>query len=90
MISLEEGSVRGTPVPDENGSEFNAYTLTGEYGSLFAALLRWREEGPNPKKPISNDELLRMLRIHIARGVGSLSVRVKSPLDLLQLVPHEG
>lgn len=88
MISLEEGSIRGTPVPDENGSEFNAYTLTGEYSSLFSAFLRWREEGQNPKKPLSNDELLKLLRTHISRGVGTLSVRVKSPLDVLQLVPH--
>jgi DNA sulfur modification protein DndE len=89
MVSLEDGPIRGTPVPDENGSEFNAYTLTGEYSALFSAFLRWREEGQTPEKPLSNEELLRLLRTHISRGIGTLSVRVKSPLDLLQLVPQE-
>lgn len=87
MISLEEGPIRGAQIPDENGSEFNAYTLTGEYSTLFSAFLRWREEGANPAKPLDDDELVRLLRAHISRGIGTLSVRAKSPVDLLQLVP---
>ncbi|MEJ0076828.1 MAG: DNA sulfur modification protein DndE [Alphaproteobacteria bacterium] len=87
MLSLEEGSLATSPVPDEDGSEFNAYTLTGEYGALISALLRWVEEGPSPDGPLDDQELLARLRSHIHRGVGTLSVRAKSPLDLLQLVP---
>jgi DNA sulfur modification protein DndE len=87
MLSLEEGPLKNTPVPDENGSEFNAYTLTGEYGGLFAALLRWVEEGPKPKKALDDDALLGLLRGHIHRGVGTLSVRAKSPADILRLIP---
>lgn len=87
MISLEEGAIGGAAVPDENGSEFNAYTLTGEYGAIFAALLRWVEEGQSPKRPLKDDELLARLKGHIHRGVGTLSVRAKSPADLLRLVP---
>jgi DNA sulfur modification protein DndE len=87
MTSLEEGPLSGTHVPDEEGSEFNAYTLTGEYGAMFAALLRWVEEGPNPSDPLENDELLARLRGHIHRGVGTLSVRAKAPADILRLVP---
>jgi DNA sulfur modification protein DndE len=87
MISLEEGPVGSAYAPDEEGSEFNAYTLTGEYGALFAALLRWVEEGQSPKRPLDNSELLKRLRAHIHRGVGNLSVRAKSPADILRLVP---
>ena len=87
MVSLEEGAVGHIPPPDETGAEFNAYTLTGEYGALFAALLRWVEEGPSPKEPLKESELLARLRAHIHRGVGTLSVRAKSALDILRLVP---
>lgn len=85
--SLEEGPLGTAPVPDEEGSEFNAYTLTGEYGALFAALLRWVEEGPQPVAPLADAELLNRLRGHIHRGVGALSVRAKSPADILRLAP---
>ena len=87
MLSLEEGPLGEIPSPDEEGSEFNAYTLTGEYGALFAALLRWVEEGPSPKAPLDDDILLARLRGHLHRGVGTLSVRAKSPAELLRLVP---
>jgi DNA sulfur modification protein DndE len=87
MTSLEQGPLGGAHPPDEEGSEFNAYTLTGEYGALFAALLRWVEEGETPSDPLENDELLTRLRGHIHRGVGTLSVRAKTPADVLRLVP---
>jgi DNA sulfur modification protein DndE len=87
MVSLEEGPLGSVPAPDETGAEFNAYTLTGEYGALFAALLRWVEEGPSPKAPLDNAELIHRLRAHIHRGVGTLSVRGRSALDILRLVP---
>jgi len=88
MISLEEGPLGGAMIPDEDGSEFNAYTLTGEYGALFAALLRWVEEGPSPAQPLDNETLIRRFRAHIHRGVGTLSVRLKAPADILRLVPE--
>lgn len=87
MLSLEEGPLGDAPAPDENGSEFNAYTLTGEYGAIFAGLLRWVEEGPAPETPLSDEVLMTRLRGHIHRGVGTLSVRAKSPADVLRLVP---
>lgn len=83
--SLQEGPLGTAPIPDEEGSEFNAYTLTGEYGALFAALLRWVEEGPTPTEALSNTDLLDRLRGHIHRGVGTLSVRAKAPADILRL-----
>jgi DNA sulfur modification protein DndE len=87
MISLEEGPLGGAAIPDEDGSEFNAYTLMGEYGALIAALLRWVEEGQTGEVELPDDVLLDRLRGHIHRGVGSLAVRAKSPTDLLRLVP---
>lgn len=87
MTSLEEGPLGGSPLPDEDGSEFNAYTLTGEYSALFAALLRWVEEGAAPSEPLDDKVLVDRLRGHIHRGVGTLAVRAKSPVDILRLVP---
>lgn len=87
MLSLEEGPIGDASPPDEDGSEFNAYTLTGEYSALVAALLRWVEEGHSPHEPLDNIALMARLRGHIHRGVGHLSVRAKSPSDVLRLVP---
>ncbi len=87
MLSLEEGPLGNAPPPDEDGSEFNAYTLTGEYGALFAGLLRWVEEGSSTGRPLDNSAMLERFRGHIHRGVGTLSVRAKSPRDILRLVP---
>ena len=89
MMSLEEGPLGGAPDPDEDGSEFNAYTLTGEYGALIGALLRWVEDGRDPAEPLDDAALLARLRGHIHRGIGSLSVRAKSPADVLALVPQD-
>jgi len=87
MMSLEEGPLGSARAPDEEGSEFNAYTLTGEYGAMFSALLRWVEEGTSPVAPLENEELLARLRGHIHRGVGTMSVRAKAPADILRLLP---
>ncbi len=87
MISLEEGPLGSAPPPDEDGSEFNAYTLVGEYGSLVASLVRSVEQSVQKKAPLDNPMLLRLVRGHIHRGVGILSARAKSPSELLKLVP---
>lgn len=84
MLSLEEGPV-ATPAPDEQGQEFNAYTLTGEYNGLIAAMLRLVEEDEGGSGKLANDELIDRLRAHIHRGVGTLAVRAKSTADLGRL-----
>lgn len=84
MLSLEEGSV-GCALPDEDGQEFNAYTLTGEHGGMFAAMLRFVEEDENGAIAIDNDQLVGLLRAHIHRGIAALSVRAKSPADIARL-----
>ncbi len=86
MISLEVGPLGGAAIPDEDGSEFNAYTLTGEYSALFSAMLRWVEEGNSARPLLSDEQLLARLRGHIHRGVGALSVRAKASADILRLV----
>lgn len=85
MLSLEEGSATGLAAPDEEGLEFNAYTLTGEYHGLFIGLLRHVENAANPESPASEQELLALLRTHIHRGVATLSARAKSALDIARL-----
>jgi DNA sulfur modification protein DndE len=83
MLSLEEGPV-GEMTVDEAGQEFNAYTLTGDYNGLIAALLRFVEEEAAGRK-LTDDELLAQLRAHIHRGVATLSVRAKAPSDVARL-----
>lgn len=83
MLSLEEGPV-GDLIVDEAGQEFNAYTLTGDYNGLIAAMLRFVEEEEAGRK-LSDEELLARFRAHIHRGVGTLSVRAKAPSDVARL-----
>ena len=85
MLSLEEGPVGETRAADEQGQEFNGYTLTGDYNGMIGALLRFVEETEGDAGALANDELLRRLQSHIHRGVATLSVRAKSPADLSRL-----
>ncbi len=84
MLSLEEGPLNGVDAPDEDGAEFNAYTLTGAHEEAYFALLRFVEEGAEGA-PLSDAELVRRLRAHIHRGLGTLLVRAKGPLDVARL-----
>jgi DNA sulfur modification protein DndE len=85
MLSLEEGPVGSQPPPDEDGMEFNAYTLTGEYDGLFIALLRFVEEPTSSDAALSDEELVSRLRAHLHRGVATLSVRAKTPVEIARL-----
>lgn len=84
MQSLEDGPLGDIPLPDQDGQEFNAYTLTGELTELLLALVRSVEERPG-EPALPDEALMARVRGHIHRGVGSLSVRVKSPSDLVML-----
>jgi DNA sulfur modification protein DndE len=83
MSSLEDGALGNVPPPNQDGQEFNAYTLTGELTELFLALVRFVED-TDAKKPLTDEQVLSRLRGHIHRGVGGLAVRVKSPSDLFR------
>lgn len=84
MLSLEEGPVGRGTVTDEGVQEFNAYTLTGDYHSLIAAMLRLVEEGAEGTS-LSEEEQVSRLRAHIHRGVATLAVRAKGPVDIARL-----
>lgn len=85
MQSLEDGPLGEAQAPDEAGMEFNAYTLTGEFHALFLSLVRFVEEGPTPARALTGEQLVRRLRGHIHRGVGTLSVRLKGPVEVAKL-----
>lgn len=79
----------GRPKPEDyptDGSEFNRYTLMGEWDPLIVALLKERcaAEGLSP----DNDNLLQCFRAHLNRGVVLLHGRVKGLSDLAKLMPE--
>jgi DNA sulfur modification protein DndE len=84
MLSLEDGRLGDVPMPDQDGQEFNSYTLTGELTELLFALVRTVEEDLT-RQSLCDDEVIALVRGHIHRGVGMMSVRVRSPADLVGL-----
>jgi DNA sulfur modification protein DndE len=85
MYSLEEGAIgENTALPNEDGAEFNAYTLTGEHTALFLSLINFVER--NGKKNLDNKMILDKMRSHIHRGVNSISIRTKSTLDIFKMI----
>lgn len=87
MLSLEEGPLGITTQPDDDGMEFNAYSLTGDAHESYIAILRWVEsQGRVPEEgPPKDADLLVALRAHIQRGVTILAARVRSPADVARL-----
>lgn len=83
MLSLEEGPVGSAAAPDDEGQEFNAYTLMGDHEALISALLRLVED---EEGALGEDILLARLKAHLHRGVARLAVRTRSPLDVAQLI----
>jgi len=83
-LSLNEVEIPDPNSYDEKSNrEFNRYTLTGAWDSLFVALLTQRCYKDNLKIPENLDE---QFRAHINRGVILLFQRVKSLNDLCRLV----
>ena len=81
-------SLRDPGVPDptafpNDGMEFNRYTLLGVHEVLILALLRQRciQDGLDPDK-----ELPEQLRAHINRGVRILYPRLRTLIDLGEMV----
>lgn len=83
--SFEAGPITGPTKKSEEGQEFNAYTLFGDYQPIFIDMLRFVES-----KAIVVDcddsALLRKLSQHIDRGVRYLYLRLKSPADVADLI----
>ena len=82
--SLNEPQIPNPSEYDEDGQEFNRYTLTGEWNSFFIALLKERciNDGLDPEI-----DLLPQFRAHLNRGVYSISTRIKGLGDLQSLLP---
>lgn len=77
----------GIPKPEDyptDGSEFNRYTLMGEWDSLIVALLKERCSADGLE--LDNDSLVKQFRAHLNRGVALLYRRVKGLSDLVGLL----
>lgn len=83
-LSLAEPSVPNPENYDENGQEFNRYTLTGEWDKFFMALLKERllKDGLDIDK-----DLLPQFRAHLNRGAITLFDKAKDLNDLSELLP---
>ena len=83
-LSLGDPTIPKPENYDENGQEFNRYTLTGEWDKFFIALLKERllKDGLDLKK-----DLLPQFRAHINRGAISLFDKVKKIEDFQELLP---
>ena len=77
-VSFEAGKIGHAPDIEE-GQEFNSYTLFGGDQPIYTTLLRWVETEVG--ETVDDRELLKRLRAHVDRGLGAISVRVKSPGD---------
>jgi DNA sulfur modification protein DndE len=86
-LSLSEPAVPNPNDYDENGQEFNRYTLTGEWDRFFIALLKERllSDGLDYKR-----DLLPQFRAHLNRGAIILFEKVKDLMDLYELLPDSG
>ena len=76
---MEPGTLNPENYPTD-GSEFNRYTLMGEWDALIVALLKERCMTDGVK--LNNDNLVKQFRAHLNRGVGLLHGRVKGLSDL--------
>ena len=80
----------GIPKPEDyptDGSEFNRYTLMGEWDPLIVALLKERCVADG--LPLDNDSLVKQFRAHLNRGVELLYARVRGVSDLVELLPQK-
>lgn len=72
---------------DDTEKEINRHTLTGQWDSLFVALIkeRCRQDGLT----LDDKGLAEQFRAHTNRGVLLLYKRIRSLNDLAQLMPHD-
>ncbi len=83
-LSLQEPTIPNIEdYPEGNAREFNRYTLTGQWDSLFIALLKERCNQDNLPIP---DSLEGQFLAHLNRGVILLFQRVKHLSDINRLV----
>ena len=83
-LSIKEPNIPDPSLYDEEGQELNRYTLFGEWESLFIAILieRLVNDGLDVEK-----DFYQQLRAHINRGTELFCNRVRSLIDLTNLIP---
>jgi len=86
--SLETGPVGDMVPPEDNGQEFNAYTLFGSDQSIFLSMLIHVEQGQGGVE-LDDEDLMRRLRCHIDRGIGYIAIRINAPADAARLLAGE-
>ena len=84
MLSLAEVSEPELDADTTGGSEFNRFTLMGEWDPLIVALLE--ERGAVNGLEEDNNALIKYFRAHLNRGVRLLYGRVKRLEDLANLL----
>ena len=84
MLSLAEASEPENDADLTDGSEFNRFTLMGEWDPLIVALLE--ERGVANGLGEDNEMLIKYFRAHLNRGVRLLYGRVKRLEDLANLL----
>jgi DNA sulfur modification protein DndE len=85
-LSLNEPGMPNNEQYIEDGMEFNRYTLTGQFDTLFVSLLK---ERCLQDKIYSEENLSEYFLAHINRGIELLYVRLKSLKDLSNLLALE-
>lgn len=84
MLSLAETNEPELDADATDGSEFNRFTLMGEWDPLIVALLE--ERGTASGFGEDNEVLVKYFRAHLNRGVRLLYGRVKRLEDLSNLL----
>lgn len=83
-LSLKNPIVPDPDFYDENGQEFNRYTLTGQWDSLIVGLVKERllKDGLDPEH-----DFFKQFKAHLNRGAISLFDKIKNIEDIVDLFP---
>jgi DNA sulfur modification protein DndE len=81
--SLNNEKISNLVNVDEEGQEFNRYTLTGEYDSYFIALIKERciQDGLDPEK-----QFMKQFKLHLNNGIMAIYSRISDLSDLPNLL----
>ena len=82
-LSLNEPGIPDTSQLEEDGMEFNRYTLTGEFDTLFVSLLK---ERCIQDEIVINKHINRQFVAHLNRGVLLMYNRIKKLSDLKNII----
>jgi DNA sulfur modification protein DndE len=84
--SLNTQKISNLIKTDEEGQEFNRYTLTGEYDNYFIALVKERciKDGLDPDK-----EFMKQFKLHLNNGIMSIYSRISNLSDLSNLLKND-